>query len=55
MKELLRRLGLLAKCLTRFIDEEGCEAARDLALAREINVKSTNQQREQTLWLSNRY
>ena len=41
MQELLRRLGILAKCITRFMDEEGFESARDLALAREMDVKST--------------
>lgn len=41
MEALLRRLGLSAKCTARFMDEEGFETARDLALAREIDVKST--------------
>ena len=34
-------MGLLAKCITRFMDEKGFETARDLALARETDVKST--------------
>ena len=41
MEALLRRLGLSARCITRFMDEEGFETARDLALARETDVKST--------------
>ena len=40
MQELLRRLGISAKCITHFMDEEGFESARDLALARETDVKS---------------
>ena len=36
MEKLLRRLGLLAKCITSFMDEEGFESARDLALARKV-------------------
>ena len=41
MEALLRRLGISVKCTTRFMDEEGFETARDLALARETDVKST--------------
>ena len=41
MEALLRRLGLSTRCITRFMDEEGFETARDLALARETDVKST--------------
>ena len=31
MEALLRRLGISARCTTRFMDEEGFETARDLA------------------------
>ncbi len=41
MESLLRCLGLSARCTTHFMDEEGFETARDLALASEADVKST--------------
>ena len=41
MEALLRRIGLSVRCTTRFMDEEGFETARDLALARKEDVKST--------------
>ena len=41
MQELLRRLGISANYITRFIDEEGFGSARDLALVRETGIKST--------------